>query len=66
VGRSEDVTASGRGAGGDDIGDRKRRRGTDTKTTLRTAPHLAIAGAMRLQIKGLLVLVLNPASRGKL
>ena len=65
VGRSVEVRASGPGAGGADIGIR-RRRGTDRKTTLKTAPHLAIGGAMRLQIKGLLVLVLNPAPRGKL
>jgi hypothetical protein len=62
---SADVTASGLGAGGADIGIR-RRKGAARKTTLKTAPHLAIGGAMRLQIKGLLVLVLNPASRGKL
>ena len=65
VGRSEDVRALGRGAGGAAVG-RRRARGRAREKTIRTAPHLATFVAKRLQIKGLLVLFRNPATRGKL
>ena len=54
VGRSMEVRARGRGAGGT-YPEAITTSGTARENTRRTAPHLATRGTIRLQIKGLLV-----------
>ncbi len=66
VGRSEDAATVGPGGPIRLAGTATSADAAIARRTMRTAAILATFATMRLQIKGLLVRLLNPASRGKL